>query len=346
MSAHHDDTDPMGGPDPASQRRAELLGAAAADDLSPAERQELDAMCAEDPMLAQELRELREISAALPGSLDAWSQAQPPESLRERVIAEVTARESQRDGAGRAPAQPDRNAASQGAAASPAAAPQGAEHAAASPAAAPQGAEPDDAEPGFAKRRDAERQHTAQHPQEQSAQPTPQPTRPGAHGAAASSRRRSRLRQSLALAACVALGVAGTLGVQAILDTDSDAQDPDEAGGLVAEEPLGPPGELGSQEPVSFTDPSAGVVVDGSLIAHTWGTETVLLIDGLPVGEAFTVVLIGEDGQEIESGSFLGSEVPVDCRMNGAVLREDVQRLEIRDETGGEVTAAALPDVE
>lgn len=338
MSAHHDDTDPRGGPDPASQRRAELLGAAAADDLSPAERQELDAMCAEDPMLAQELRELREISAALPGSLDAWSQAQPPESLRERVIAEVTARESQRDGAGRAPAQPDRNAASQGA-----------EHAVASEA-APQAAEPDDAEPGFAKRRDAERKQSAQHPEEQSVQPTLQPTqqqtRRGAHGATAPSRRRSRLRQSLALAACVALGVAGTLGVQAILDTDSDAQDPDEADGLVAEEPLGPPGELGSQEPVSFTDPSAGVVVDGSLIAHTWGTETVLLIDGLPVGETFTVVLIGEDGQEIESGSFLGSEVPVDCRMNGAVLREDVARLEIRDETGGEVTAAALPDVE
>ncbi|GAA1159132.1 hypothetical protein [Nesterenkonia sandarakina] len=325
MSAHHDDTDPRGGPDPASQRRAELLGAAAADDLSPAERQELDAMCAEDPMLAQELRELREISAALPGSLDAWSQAQPPESLRERVIAEVTARESQRDGAGRAPAQPDRNAASQG---------------------APQGAEPDDAEPGFAKRRDAERKQSAQHAEEQSVQPTLQQTRRGAHGAAAPSRRRSRLRQSLALAACVALGVAGTLGVQAILDADSDAEDPDEADVLVAEEPLGPPGELGSQEPVSFTDPSAGVVVDGSLIAHTWGTETVLLIDGLPVGETFTVVLIGEDGQEIESGSFLGSEVPVDCRMNGAVLREDVARLEIRDETGGEVTAAALPDVE
>lgn len=326
MSAHHDDTDPRGGPDPASQRRAELLGAAAADDLSPAERQELDAMCAEDPMLAQELRELREISAALPGSLDAWRQAQPPESLRERVIAEVTARESQRDGAGRAPAQPDRNAASQGA--------------------EPDDAEPDDAEPGFAKRRDAERKQSAQHPQEHPVQPTPQQTRRGAHGAAAPSRSRSRLRQSLALAACVALGVAGTLGVQAILDTDSDAQDPDEAGGLVAEEPLGPPGELGSQEPVSFTDPRAGVVVDGSLIAHTWGTETVLLIDGLPVGETFTVVLIGEDGQEIESGSFLGSEVPVDCRMNGAVLREDVARLEIRDETGGEVTAAALPDVE
>ncbi|MBO0598827.1 hypothetical protein I2485_09225, partial [Nesterenkonia sp. E16_7] len=158
-------------------------------------------------------------------------------------------------------------------------------------------------------------------------------------------RGRARLRQSLALAACVAIGVVGTLGVQTVLDSD-DAAPGAPADGLVAEEPLGPPGELGAQEPVSFSDPGAGVEVDGALVAHTWGTETVLEIDGLTPGEAFTVVLVGADGEEIESGSFLGSEVPVDCRMNGAVLREDVQRLEIRDDAGQAITAAALPEVD
>jgi len=103
---------------------------------------------------------------------------------------------------------------------------------------------------------------------------------------------------------------------------------------------------LGASEPVSFSDPGVGVDVDGSLVAHTWGTETVLEVDGLPVGDPFTVVLVGEDGREIESGSFLGSEVPVDCRMNGAVLREDVDRLEIRDDAGVTITAAELPEVD
>ncbi|MBO0594464.1 hypothetical protein I2487_02210 [Nesterenkonia sp. E16_10] len=143
----------------------------------------------------------------------------------------------------------------------------------------------------------------------------------------------------------MAIGVVGTLGVQTVLDSD-DAAPGAPADGLVAEEPLGPPGELGAQEPVSFSDPGAGVEVDGALVAHTWGTETVLEIDGLTPGEAFTVVLVGADGEEIESGSFLGSEVPVDCRMNGAVLREDVQRLEIRDDAGQAITAAALPEVD
>jgi len=141
--------------------------------------------------------------------------------------------------------------------------------------------------------------------------------------------RRAR-RLTLLAAACVAVGAGAALGVQATMDS----------------EPLGPPGMLGASEPVSFSDPGVGVDVDGSLVAHTWGTETVLEVEGLPVGAPFTVVLVGEDGQEIESGSFLGSEVPVDCRMNGAVLREDVERLEIRDDSGATITAAELPEVD
>ena len=141
--------------------------------------------------------------------------------------------------------------------------------------------------------------------------------------------RRAR-RMALLAAACVAVGAGAALGVQATMDS----------------EPVGPPGMLGASEPVSFSDPGVGVDVDGSLVAHTWGTETVLEVDGLPVGDPFTVVLVGEDGREIESGSFLGSEVPVDCRMNGAVLREDVDRLEIRDDAGVTITAAELPEVD
>ena len=82
-----------------------------------------------------------------------------------------------------------------------------------------------------------------------------------------------------------------------------------------------------------------------SLIAHTWGTETVLTVDGLAQGAAFTVVVVGEDGAEYESGTFLGSSVPIDCRLNAAVLREDVAAVAIRSLEGGQIAVAEVPSV-
>ncbi|MGJ9372126.1 anti-sigma factor family protein [Nesterenkonia sp. CF4.4] len=301
MSGHHDDADPRLSDDPGSERRAELLGAAAADDLSPAESQELDAMCAQDPELARELEEMRHIGSALRESFGSWREEAPPGNLRDKVIAQVNAQQTSEAAVRETPAL----------------------HSPTPHAPAPRSSEPRPSETRSAVER-SQRNSVSQ----------------------SAPRSGSRLRQSLALAACVAVGVAGTLGVQAIVDTDPAGTDPSESDdGLIAAEPLGPPGELGAQEQVSFSDPGTGVDVEGALVAHTWGTETVLEIDGLAIGDAFTVVLIGTDGQEIESGSFLGSQVPVECRMNGAVLREDVERLEIRDDAGLAVTAAALPEV-
>ncbi|PWD51662.1 hypothetical protein C8046_14435 [Serinibacter arcticus] len=133
-------------------------------------------------------------------------------------------------------------------------------------------------------------------------------------------------------AACFAAGVAVALGgVMATQERPAGA-------------PVGPPGTLGAEEDVSFSDPADGVRIDGVLVAHTWGTETVLEIDGLPAGEGYVVVLVGEDGQEYDSGTFLGSDVVIDCRMNAAVMRADVERLEIRSDDGALVTAASLPE--
>lgn len=119
------------------------------------------------------------------------------------------------------------------------------------------------------------------------------------------------------------------------------------APGLQEGPPQGPPGTLGAVEALAL-DGGAGAVdgasIDASLVAHTWGTETVLEIEGLPVGEGYDVVLIGPDGQEYDSGSFLASAVTIDCRMNAAVMRADVERLEIRQDDGAVVTAATLPD--
>ncbi|MFD1713049.1 anti-sigma factor [Amnibacterium flavum] len=144
------------------------------------------------------------------------------------------------------------------------------------------------------------------------------------------SRRRPRAWQLIAgAAACVAIGVvAGTLIPIA------------EPSG-----PTGPPGTLGAVEHVEFVGEPSGVGVEGDLVAHTWGTETDLVISGAAVGESYTVTLVGRDGAEYDSGTFLGSAVEIDCRMNAAVLREDVASVVIRDQGGDEIAVAEVPSV-
>ncbi|MBE1513909.1 hypothetical protein [Nesterenkonia halotolerans] len=337
MNQNHDDADPrleptarpgqapLTGAEHVTQRQAELLGAAAADDLSPAERQELETMCAQNPWLAQELRQLRRTSSALGQHLGGWNEEAPSQQLRARVLAEVEAAPAQ-DGTAHAAMAED-----------------GTAHATTAPAQAAGVSTPVPAP-------------TNSTPQAAPARSDNAHSTPGSAGTRRAGTRRTRRRRTVLLAAAsVAIGVAATLGVQTVLDSGPADTGSDPAPEFVAAQPSGTPGELGVQEPVSFTEPDlAGgdaesdpeVAVEGALVAHTWGTETVLEITGLPVGSSYSVVLVGEDGEEIESGSFLGSELPVECRMNGAVLREDVDRLEIRAEDGTALTAAELPDVD
>lgn len=155
-------------------------------------------------------------------------------------------------------------------------------------------------------------------------------TRIGPHVAAArAGRGRRPLLIAVAAAACLAVGAGGG----ALLAMPRDA--------VVT----GPAGTLGATEHVDFTGQPAGVDLDGDLVAHTWGTETVLSVDGLPTGSAFTVVVVGDDGSEYESGAFLGSDVRVDCRLNAAVLRPDVASVEIRAADGRDIAVASVPPV-
>lgn len=68
-------------------------------------------------------------------------------------------------------------------------------------------------------------------------------------------------------------------------------------------------------------------------------------MDGLAEGEIFEVILINEDGAELASGTFFGTEQTVVCRMNAALMREDVSQLQIRDEAGAVVVSSTVPDV-
>ena len=97
---------------------------------------------------------------------------------------------------------------------------------------------------------------------------------------------------------------------------------------------------------MTFAGAPAGVDVEGDVVAHTWGTETVLSIDGLPAGDAFTVVVVDARGGEHASGSMLGSAVRIDCRLNADVLRADAASVEIRDAAGDRVAVAELPPVD
>ena len=145
-----------------------------------------------------------------------------------------------------------------------------------------------------------------------------------------------------ATVAGIAVGVAAVLGVQTIGaergETRADST-------IAAPEVEGPPGELGAFETVDFIAEEPDVSVDGGLVAHTWGTETVLEMQGVPLNAAFEVVLVDRAGADRSSGSFLGSAVTIDCRMNAAVLRPDVAEIEIRTSRGGLLARAALPSV-
>ena len=148
---------------------------------------------------------------------------------------------------------------------------------------------------------------------------------------------RTRPRLLAAAAALVVLGAAGGAGATALAGR---------AGPSASSEPApGAPGALGAREAIDLSGAPAGVVVDAALVAHTWGTETVLDVDGLPAGVRYSVVLVGTDGTEEPSGTFLGSEVAVECRLNAAVLRPEVARVEVRSDDGSLVMASDLPPV-
>lgn len=155
--------------------------------------------------------------------------------------------------------------------------------------------------------------------------------RPGS-GRPTGGHRSPRHRVALLGLAAAGLLILGGLGGSAVSD-------------LLQAPPDGPPGALGAVEEVTFPTIPDGTSFDAALVAHTWGTETVLEIDGLAEGEIFEVILVSEDGGELTSGTFFGAEQTITCRMNAALMREDVSQLQIRDASGSVVVSSSVPDV-
>ncbi len=233
-------------------RRAELLAAALAGELTTQQQRELDALVVADPTVAELLAELRDTASMLRASGVTWQEVEPSPGLGERLAAAVSN----------------------------------------SPAS-------------------------------------------GATGdVGVQGHRGSRLFRSLVgAAAAAALLVTG-----AVL-----------GGGLwggVEQAPIGPPGTLGAIEDITFTGGPGAGTIEASLVAHTWGTETVLEVDGVTPGEIYEVVLVSDAGEQVTSGTFLGTEQTVTCRLNAAVLRADLARVVIERADGTVLATSSVPTVE
>lgn len=137
----------------------------------------------------------------------------------------------------------------------------------------------------------------------------------------------SRLRRRLpAVAAAAAAIVAAVIGVI-----------------LVLPEPSAP--EV-AREPVVFEQVQAGLDADASLIAHTWGTELILFVSGLPDGQVYEVTFEGQQGGAVPAGTFIGiGGGPITCNLTAAVLREDLASFTVATASGEVILRADLPPV-
>lgn len=109
--------------------------------------------------------------------------------------------------------------------------------------------------------------------------------------------------------------------------------------------PDGPPGTLGAVEPVAFGESVEDEDLQVSVVAHTWGTETVLEMEDTQPGETYEVVLVDQAGTTYPAGTFAGSSERVVCRMNAALRRPDVATLQVRATDGSYARVARLPGV-
>jgi anti-sigma factor RsiW len=97
-------------------------------------------------------------------------------------------------------------------------------------------------------------------------------------------------------------------------------------------------------EPLSFSV-APGMKVEGHLIAHAWGTEIRLVASGLRDGQTYKVTLVSEDGERVNSGTFIGAgDKLVRGTFTAALLRKDAARLEVRTPGGELVFLAKLPE--
>ncbi len=136
----------------------------------------------------------------------------------------------------------------------------------------------------------------------------------------APARRRGMGRRGLLLGgAAASIGAVAGIGATATLDEEE------------------PPTEA-----IALSEIRSGVRAGAELINHTWGVELLLTLEGLEPGRAFDATYRTTDGRAVTAGSFVGVPGAYECRMNGAVLREDLAEIEILDGDGAVVMRSRL----
>ena len=97
-------------------------------------------------------------------------------------------------------------------------------------------------------------------------------------------------------------------------------------------------------EPLSFSV-GPGMEVEGHLIKHDGGTEIRLVVSGSRDGQTYRVTLVSEDGERVNSGTFIGiGDKPLRGTFTAALLREDAAKLEVRTSGGEPMFFAKLPE--
>lgn len=155
---------------------------------------------------------------------------------------------------------------------------------------------------------------------------TPPPAPPGDATVVPLRARPARRGRRDVLIGAAAASIGAALGVGGIVATRDPAA------------PAGPP-----TESVAFASVPDGVSTEAALVDHTWGTELMLDVEGLPGGQTYQVLYGDAEGQPSLAGSFRSvPDTLMRCRFNGAVLRTDLRRVSVVDPRNQVVLQADL----
>ena len=98
-------------------------------------------------------------------------------------------------------------------------------------------------------------------------------------------------------------------------------------------------------EPLKFSVARGMEVDEAHLIEHAWGTEIRLVVSGSRDGQTYRVTLVSEDGERVDSGTFIGiGEKTLRGTFSAALLREDADSVEVRTPGGEPVFFAKVPE--
>lgn len=96
-------------------------------------------------------------------------------------------------------------------------------------------------------------------------------------------------------------------------------------------------------EAVAVSELVEGVDASAELIAHTWGTEIQLEVEGLADGASYRAVILRADGTAVPAGTFIGTgDNRMRCNLNAALLREEATGFVVTTSEGREVLTSTF----